>query len=95
MKGANFYLREWNTNDVVASSIFGNKQGIIEQKALGINWCTASNQISIDVMNILYYLQNLKSTKRKAMKANAKLYEPMGFLGSILVLEDVCHILAN
>uniref|UniRef100_A0A1A9VNL2 Uncharacterized protein n=1 Tax=Glossina austeni TaxID=7395 RepID=A0A1A9VNL2_GLOAU len=77
--------RQWNTNDAILSSIFGKIPGIIEQRILEINLRTTSDEISVDVMNNLWYLQNLKPANGIVISAIAKLYDPIRFLGPFTV----------
>jgi len=93
MKKAQFNLRKWRTNSKDVMNIIKSDVSN-EQKVLGINWCTTTDTLSVSIMENINYLQELKPTKRSVMKAMAKLYDPMGFLGPFtvrikLILQDI------
>lgn len=81
MVAGHFNLRKWTTNGQQVAKIFDERIESAEHKVLWIIWNKTFDSVSIDIANNLSYLQGLKVTKRNVLKAMAKIYDPMGFLG--------------
>ncbi|XP_065918882.1 uncharacterized protein [Dysidea avara] len=96
MKTAGFNLRKWNTNSpTLRAKIknelrnFGEQHAAAELKILGLSWNTDSDELYVDVTELMMYMSTLAPTKKSVLKFSAKLFDPLGFLGPFTVKQKI------
>lgn len=56
-----------------------------EHKVLGITWDHDSDELKIDLSQIIKSSQNLPVTKRTVLKLTAQVYDPLGWISLVLI----------
>ena len=96
MQIAGFNLRKWNTNSPTLRAKIENElrsHGDLhsppELKILGLSWNTESDELYVDVTELITYMDSLVPTKRSVLKFSAKVFDPLGFLGPFTVKQKI------
>ena len=56
-----------------------------EHKVLGVTWNHDTDELSIDLGDIVKSSENLPVTKRTVLKVTARVYDPLGWISPILI----------
>ena len=96
MRVAGFNLRKWNTNSPMLKTKIDNElkgaynyEDAQSATELGLGWSTKSDELFVDMADIVKYVHSLIPTKRSLLKFSAKLFDPLGFLGPFTVRQKM------